>query len=158
MALQDPLIRLGWLTLSTLDDARNSTVTGTTLNGPQGSGQFYWVYTSTLNSLQCRLGSSGITPSSLVSVIGILQNKPGPGEAADIGFLGISKAIAGSTSLTMGNLIQPSSAPTGQSGELVVFASGNGPPIGYALEAPTSTGALFTVMVNASGARGSTIT
>ena len=144
MAEQDPLIRIGWLTLSTLDDARRSSITGTTLNGPNGSGQFYWVYGSTLNSLQVRIGSSLITPSSLAPVLGILQNTPGPGEAADIGIFGVSKMIAGSTAMAMGTLIQASSAPVGQAGQVVPYVQGNGPPIGFALENPTSTGAVFT--------------
>lgn len=155
MAEQDPLLHLGWLTLSTSDDARRSSITGTTLNGPNGSAQFYWVYTSTTNSLQIRLGSSNITLSSAAICMGILQNTPGPGEAADIGFLGISKVIAGSTLITMGTLLAPSSAPTGQGGELVPYSTsgGNSAPIGYALEAPTSTGAVFSAMIAATGSR-----
>lgn len=154
MADQDPLMRLGWLTLSTLDDARRSSISGTTLNGPNGSGQFYWCYMSSLKDLQVRLGSSVWGAGSTQAAIGILQNTPGPGEAADIGFLGVSKVIAGSTSLVAGSLLMPSSAPVGQGGEVVIWASGgNGPPIGYALETPTSTGAVFTAMINFSGLR-----
>jgi hypothetical protein len=154
MALESPLLHLGWLTLSTLDDARRSSITGTTNNGPNGSGQFYWVYTSTINSLQVRLGSSVAALSTAVQCVGILQNTPGPGEAADVGFVGVTKAIAGSTVITMGTQVAPSSAPVGQAGELVPWLAGaNGPPIGYSLENPTSTGAVFTIMVNAGGAR-----
>src|SRR6266576_4608379 len=157
MAVQSPLFEIGWLTLSTLDDARRASITGTTLNGPNGSGQFYWVYTSTVTGAdrQVRLGSSNITPSTVVQVLGILQNAPGPGEAADIGFIGVTKAIAGTTSIVNGTLLQVSSAPVGQAGQVVPFALGNGPTIGYALEAPTSTGAIFSIFLNSSGLRAS---
>lgn len=156
MAVQDPLLHLGWMTLSTLDDARRSTITGTTLNGPNGSGQFFPVYLSTVAgaNMQVRLGSTAQQGSSLAMYIGILQNTPGPGEAADVGFVGVSKAIAGSTALTPGTLLVPSSA-AGQGGELILYstAAGLGPAIGYALEAPTSTGALFSVLLFPTGTR-----
>lgn len=154
MAEQDPLMRLGWLTLSTLDDARRSSISGTTQNGPNGSGQFYWVYPSTLKDLQIRLGSSLAGTGSTSFPMGILQNTPGPGEAADIGIIGVSKVIAGSTSIVNGTPLQCSSAPVGQAGEVVAWATGNtGAPIGYALEAPASTGAVFTAMINFTGLR-----
>ncbi len=160
MALETPLLHLGWLTLSTLDDAR-STVGSinsgalTALNGPNGSGQFYWVYMSSLKDLQVRLGSSLATITSTNTVVGILQNKPGPGEAADVGFFGVSKAIcASTTSIVAGSPLMPSSAPVGQSGGLSFWSSGSmGSAIGYALETPASTGALFTVMLNPTGIR-----
>lgn len=138
--------RVGWLTLSTLDDARRSSITGTTLVGPNGSGQFFWVYTSTLNSLQVRLGSTIFGQSTLCQVIGILQNTPGPGDPADICIMGVSKVIAGSTAITMGTLLQQSTG-TSVAGQVVPFTTGDGPPIGYALEQPTSTGAVFTAMI-----------
>lgn len=156
MAVESPLLHLGWMTLSTLDDARRSSITGTTLNGPNGSGQFFWVYTSTINGLQVRLGSTAIAGnvgSSLTQCLGILQNTPGPGEAADIGFLGVSKVIAASTSITNGVTLAPSSGAN-QQGQVTVWQSGsNGPPIGYALETPTSSGAIFSAMIFASGMR-----
>ncbi len=154
MAVQDPLLHLGWMTLSTVDDARRSTITGTTLNGPNGSGQFYWVYGSSLNNFQVKLGSSLATITSTNMILGILQNTPGPGEAADVGFLGVSKAIAGSTSILPFGAVMASSAPTGQGGQLVAWVAGAmGSAIGYALESPTSTGALFSVMLNPTGIR-----
>jgi hypothetical protein len=156
MAVESPLLHLGWCTLSTLDDARRASITGTTLNGPNGSGQFYWVYPSSVAAanFQVRLGSSLAGLTSTNAPLGILQNTPGPGEAADVGFIGVSKCIAGSTSIVMGTPLMASSAPVGQAGQLVAYASGaTGAPIGYALEAPTSTGALFSAMIFASGMR-----
>jgi hypothetical protein len=150
MAVDSPLLRNGWLTLSTADDARRSSITGTTLAGPNGSGQFFFVYSSTLNSLQVRLGSTSFTPSSACACLGILQNTPGPGEAADFGFIGYTKALAGSTSITIGTVLQPSSAVAGA---VIANAQGYGPPIGIAIEAPTSTGAIFDVYINITGNR-----
>lgn len=145
--------RVGWLTLSTLDDARRSSITGTTLNGPNGSGQFFPVYTSTVAGAdrQVRLGSTAVTGSSAVQWVGVLQNTPGPGEAADILVMGVSKVVAGSTSITNGTLLMPSSATASL---MVPWVSGaNGPPVGYALETPTSTGAVISAMVGFTGAR-----
>lgn len=156
MANEQMGFHVGWLTLSTLDDARRSSITGTTLNGPNGSGQFYWVYGSSLNALQVRLGSSNVTPSPTQNVLGILQNTPGPGDPCDICMLGVSKVIAGSTSIVPFQSIQQSSAPTaGLSGLVVPYSTtaGNGAALGFALEAPTSTGAVFTAFINVTGGR-----
>lgn len=142
--------RVGWLTLSTLDDARRSSITGTTLAGPNGSGQFGWCYTSTVAGAdrQVRLGSTTFAQSTLVQVVGILQNTPGPGEAADLLVMGVSKVIAGSTSITNGTLLQQASTLAGiASIQVMPFQTGSGPPIGYALETPTSSGAVITAMI-----------
>jgi hypothetical protein len=143
MSVQDPLLHLGYLTLSTLYDARRSSITGTTLLGPNGSAQFYPVYMSTVSDLVVTISTSTsapITPSTLTGFIGILQNTPGPGQAADIGIFGVSKMLAGSTTILKGNLIQPSSVV---GGEMVLYAQGNGMPVGFALESPTTAGQVF---------------
>ncbi len=156
MANESPFFTLGWVTLSTLDDARNSTLSGSTNNGKYGSAQFYWVYGSSVVGAdrQIRLGSSLATITSTNAVLGILTNKPGPGEAADVIFCGVTKVIAGTTTITNGTPIMPSSAPTGQAGQVVAWAAGAmGPSIGMALETPTSTGALISAIINVTGPR-----
>jgi hypothetical protein len=146
--------RLSLYSLSTADDARRSSITGTTLSGPNGSGQFNWVYTSTTKDFQARLASTLFAQSTLVQVIGILQNTPGPGEACDIGYVGVSKVIAGSTSITNGTLLQQASTLAGiASGQVMPWQTGSGPPIGYALETPTSSGAVFSAMINVTAQR-----
>ena len=151
MTVQDPQIRLGWMTLSTLDDARRSAITGSTINGPNGSGQFYWVYMSTLADFVFRLGSTvnALTPSSLTPVVGILQDTPGPGLAGSVCVFGVTKAIAGSTTIARGTALQVSST---LGGSLVPALTGNGPPIGYALETPTALQQIFAVMLEQRGA------
>lgn len=144
MAVESPLLHLGWLTISTSQDARRSSITGTTLNGPNGSAQFSPMFTSTVTSLVAAFTTSAIIPSSIgASFIGILQNTPGPGQVADIGFIGPSKAIAGAT-FAVGAWLQPSSS-TGT--YVVQWAVGAGQRIGYALETVTSAGQVFSMML-----------
>ncbi len=150
--------RIGWLTLSTLDDARRASITGTTQNGPNGSAQFYWVYTSTVAGAdrQVRLGSSNATISTVCQIVGILQNTPGPGEACDIVCMGVSKVIAGSTLVTMGTALQASSAPVGQAGMVNAYqTAATGSPIGFALETPASTGAIYSAYIAITGVKSS---
>jgi hypothetical protein len=141
MATESPLLHDGGhCTLSTLYDARRSSLSGTTLNGPNGSGQFFPVSMSTLNDLQVNL-STGFTPSTFAPIIGILQNTPGPGEICDIGIFGVSKALAGST-FVRGTLLQASSTSAGY---VVPYLQGNGPPLGFAYESPSAAGVVFTM-------------
>jgi hypothetical protein len=143
MATESPLIHDGGnLTLSTSFDARRSSITGTTLNGPNGSGQFYPVVFSTANDRQVAL-SSVTTPSTFAPFLGILQNTPGPGQAADVAIFGVCKALAGST-FVRGTLLQLSSTAGGY---VVPYLQGNGPPIGFAYESPTAAGAVFTMFL-----------
>jgi hypothetical protein len=142
MAFEGNLGHIGYLTLSTANDARRSSITGTTLNGPNGSGQFYWVYMSTANDLQVSLGSSLFTPSTLSPIVGILQNTPGPGQAADFAFIGVSKAIAGTTTIVRGGQIQASSTAGGY---VTPYLQGNGSPLGFALESPGTVGQVFSL-------------
>jgi hypothetical protein len=145
MATESPLLHDGGqTTLSTAADARRSSITGTTLNGPNGSAQFYPVVLSTTVARTVALASTapGTTPTQ---IYGVLQNTPGPGQAADVGFLGVSKVIAGSTSITFGSLISPSSTIPGTFG---TWATGQVYlPSGVSLENPTSTGAVITAML-----------
>jgi len=142
MATESPLLHDGsHFTLSTSYDARRSSITGTTLNGPNGSAQFFPVFISTVNANQVTLSTGGTTPSTFCQFLGILQNTPGPGDAADVGFFGVTKAIAAST-FPAGTLLQPSSTTAGQ---VTTYLQGNGPPIGFAIDTVTSTGTVFTM-------------
>ena len=144
MAVADPRIDLGWLVLSTANDARRSTITGTTLQGPNGSGQFLGVVMST-SALTCQLASStsGVSGSTLgLAYLGILQNTPGPGQAADICIFGVTKAVAGLGTITPGTWLQYSSTAAGV---ITPYAGGNGRGIGIALETATSVGQVFSM-------------
>ena len=133
-------ISVGQEAVSTAYDARRSSITGTTLNGPNGSAQFYPVFMSTTNDLQVTLSTGGTTPSTFAPILGILQNTPAAGGVADVAIFGISKMLAGST-FVRGTLLQPSSTTAGV---VTTYLQGNGAPIGIALETVSSTGAVFT--------------
>lgn len=134
MATESPLIRDGSQTVSGFD-ARNSSITGTTRLGPNGSGQFLAVQLSTVER------TVSLTTASGANAYGILQNKPSTGIAADVGIFGISKAVAGSTAITPGlDLIADSSGALAP-----VAASTTSMKIARALEAATAVGQIFTV-------------
>jgi hypothetical protein len=137
--------------LSTANDARRSSITGTTLNGPNGSAQYFPVFLSTSVARTVVLGTTllGAAGSTVEAFYGILQNTPGPGQAADVGIFGISKAIAGTTTIVFGGPLQTSSTAPGY---LVPWAGGNGPKIGIAIEVPTGVGQVFTMALYGFGA------
>ena len=141
MATESPLLHDGGQnTLSTASDFRNSSVTGSTLAGPNGSGQFLAVQVSTARtiSLMSTGGSSGL------GIYGICQNKPGPGVAVDVGFLGISKCVAGAA-ITGGQALM-ASATLG--GTLVPYSTAvlSAWPCGVALET-AAAGQVFTANI-----------
>jgi hypothetical protein len=144
MATESPLLHDGSQTvLSTTNDARRSSISGTTLLGPNGSGQFLGVVMSTVARTVLLISSTGGVSGSTLNqpYYGILQNAPGPGGAADIGFFGISKVVAGLATITQGNLLQFSSTAAGV---VTPYLGGNGRAIGFAVEAAATVGAVFT--------------
>lgn len=142
-ATEGPFIKDGGqCILSTAADFRNSTLTGTTLSGPSGSGQFLAVVLSTTVGRTCQLPS---TVSAQFKAYGICQNKPRAGEAIDVVIFGISKVVAGSTTIANGqDLVLSSTA----AGTLIGFSTAVGTtPIGRSLEAPTAIGQVFTAAI-----------
>lgn len=153
MATESPLIHDGSQNvLSTTQDARNSTLTGSTLAGPNGSGQFLCVTFSTGNVdrtvtvASTTVGAQGSTAAGCF--YGVLQNKPRGGEAADIGIFGISKVVCGSTSIKSG---QPLSMSSTNAGVVVPYAASLGPKIGFSLETPTAVGQVITAFIQGGG-------
>lgn len=141
MATESPLLHDGsQFSLSTTNDARRSSISGSTLLGPNGSGQFLAVYMSTTNDRQLNLATSTMGASTSQIFYGLLQNTPGPGEACDVGIFGITKAVAGAT-VSRGMPLQTSSTANGV---LVQFAAGNGAHVGYAIESAV-VGQVFTI-------------
>lgn len=139
MATESPLLHDGSQTIAGFD-ARNSSITGTTRAGPNGSGQFCAVVLSTTVDRTVNLPS---TASAQFKPYGILQNKPSTGIAADVAIFGVSKAIAGTTTIAAGQDLQLSST---SAGTLVPFSSAAGAtPCARSLEAATATGSLITV-------------
>ena len=73
-------------------------------------------------------------------IYGILQNKPLSGQAADVGFLGVTKAVAGAAFSAGAALMTDTSAR-------VITATGTNHRIATAIEAATAAGQLITVVL-----------
>lgn len=135
MATESPLLHDGSQNVAGVD-MRNSTYSGTTHAGQGGSPQFQAVRLSTVDArtvLLCTAAGQAI--------YGILQNKPAVGEAVDVGIFGLSKAVAGTTTITAGGELQVDS-----SGCLVPYSSAAGiAAVGRAVSVPTAVGEVFTM-------------
>jgi hypothetical protein len=154
MATESPLLHDGSQCVSNFD-ARNSSVTGTTLAGPSGSGQFLAVLLATTADRTIVQTSSGSTGQL---IYGILQNKPSTGIAADVGIFGITKAVAASTTITAGSEVMTSGSS--MTGRLTLYSTTVGPGtarLGRALESATTAGQVFTMALYGFGMGGGTI-
>jgi hypothetical protein len=145
MATESPLLHDGGQnTLSTAADFRNSAVTGSTLSGPSGSGQFLAVVMSTTADRTI----NGPSTVAGTRIYGICQNKPRGGDAIDVGIFGISKAVAGA-SITRGSEVMTSSTA---SGTLIAFSTAAGQvPCGRAIESAV-VGQVFSMALYGFGA------
>lgn len=103
------------------------------LDGPNGSGQFLAVKVTA--SRQVNLANAGGE-----AIDGILQNDPALGQAADVGFSGVSKAVAGAA-FVAGALLM-----TDTNGRLITATSTND-AVAKAIEAATAANQIVTVMV-----------
>jgi hypothetical protein len=107
-------------------------------NGFNGTGQFL-VMAFTADRSVIRASSGTVQPA------GVLQNDPISGFVADIGFLGVSKVIAGVvTSLVAGAGLQ---AEASSGGRVIVLVAGTGVPVGYLLETPAAINNVVTAMI-----------
>ncbi len=130
MATESPLIHDG----AQCAAAANYWNPSTALPGPNGSGQFLAVAVSAPRTVT--VDTSGGT----AAIYGILQNTPGQGQAADVGILGISKAVAGAA---LSAAAQLQADTQGR----VITATGTNHRFAIALEAATAAGQLITVFV-----------
>lgn len=152
MATESPLLHDGGQCVMNFD-ARRSSITGTTLPGPNGSGQYLAVGLSTTVDRLVTLPSTG--GSTGIRCYGILQNAPSTGMAADVGIFGISKAVSGSTAINAGSDLCLSSTAQGV---LIPYSSGAGVvKIGFSLEAAAAVGAVFTMMIYGAGNGGGSV-
>lgn len=148
MATETPLLHDGsQCVLSTSFDARRSSLTGSTLNGPNGSAQFYPVFLSTGRTVSL-VSTTFQNMSTATPVYGILQNTPQGGIAADVGIYGVTKMIGGSSSIVGGGLLQTSSTSAGQ---VTPYVGGNGRAFAMALENCTAIGSVFTAFMYGAG-------
>lgn len=143
MANESPLLHWGW-GISGFD-ARNSSITGTTRAGPSGSGQFLAVQLSTTVGLTVNIYGS---TASGAKIMGILQNKPSTGIAADVGYAGFTKAVAGAA-IDPGQELMASSTAAGT---LVAFSSGAGVySVGRNVGAAAAVGEVFSAYLYGTG-------
>jgi len=144
MAVESPLLHIGYLLSGA--DYRNSTYSGTTHGGNAGSPQFQFVRLSTVADLTVLLTTLAGQPA-----LGVLQNKPNTGEAADVGFMGVSKVVCGTTTVVAGLKIMADS-----SGCAVAYSSAaDRAAAGIALETPQAVGAVFSAFIFGAGGPGS---
>lgn len=80
-----------------------------------------------------------------VAIMGILQNKPTAGQAADVCFSGVTKAVAGAAYAKGATLM------TNSSGQLIAATSTN-QIVAYALEAALGAGEIRSVLLLNGGA------
>lgn len=149
MATENNLIVDGVNFVST-NDMRNSTMSGTTRMGPSGSGQFLAVRASTVTA-----GVFYPTTANGVAGYGILQNKPVVGEVGAIAIFGVSKAVAGTTTITAGGDLMVDS-----SGCLVAYSSAAGQArFGKQVGAtvPAAVGEVFSALIYGGGLGGGSI-
>ncbi|SRR5258708_7496879 len=109
------------------------------LNGFNGSGQFLVVGFTATRSVVIPLNAT-IQPA------GILQNDPISGFVADIGFLGITKVIAGVVTSVVAGAPVMAEASTG--GRVIVFGTpATNIAVGYAMETPAAINNVIMMMV-----------
>lgn len=136
-ATESPLIHDGSQMTADADlsgpAAYNPGGTGAALAGQLSSGQFLAVKITGARTV-------GLTSSSVDQAYGILQNKPATGQAADVGIMGVSKAVAGAI-VTAGNFLMSDT-----SGRLVP-STGTNARIAQAIEGAAATSTIFTVEI-----------
>lgn len=105
------------------------------LAGPGGSGQFLGVSMQASRVVQVCTTVGGLC-------YGVLQNTPMATEAADVGFLGVSKVVAGA-SVTFGAEIMCDA-----SGRVITWVAGSGYyKMGLALETCAAANTLFSAFL-----------
>lgn len=137
MATETPLITDGAQTVAGAD-FRRSSITGSTLFGPNGSGQFLAVRLSTATPR-----TVNISTASGQSAYGILQNAPALGDAAAVGVFGVSKCVGGSSAIDPGMDLMVTS-----SGALIPYSSAAGvAKFGKSIEPCTAVGNVFSAFI-----------
>ena len=142
MSTESPLLHDGAQTVAAANYGNGAGLAGSntagTTGGASGSGQYLAVVLTSA-------GRTSAVASSIGSQIyGILQNKPAAGGVADVGIIGITKAVAG------GTIAAGAALMTNASGQLVAWTAGSGyAQVGNAIEAAVS-GQVFTASIGMS--------
>lgn len=112
MATEGPLLHDGSQCVAAANYGNGANLAGTntggTTGGSTGSGQFLSVQVTAARTVT-------VTPTanSGQAIYGILQNKPAAAQVADVGFIGVTKAVADSAGVTAGNFLMASSNTAG---------------------------------------------
>ena len=123
------MIRDGTQTIAAANYGNGANLAGTntagTTGGATGSGQFLCVALST------SVARTSVLASTLgQQIYGVLQNKPGAGQAADVCIFGVTKAVVGVGGVTLGLPLY-----TDATGAVINWATGSGKvQIGFAYE------------------------
>ena len=123
---------------------RYETIPGLTANADLSTHQFKVVSLQTTAGI-CQLAATSIITSK---VIGLLQNNPKSGEAAEVAYSGIAKAIAGTSTITVGAILGVNTTS-----RVVGTTTDNVQAIGKALAASSAIGDIIPVLLMPGGAR-----
>ena len=141
MATEGILIHDGTQTIAAANYGNGANLAGTntagTTGGSTGSGQFLCV------AISASVARTSVLASAAgQQIYGVLQNKPGIGQAADVGIFGITKIVVGTGGSTLG---LPQMTTT--AGAVTDWTTGSGKvQIGVALETGAA-GAVITMFL-----------
>jgi hypothetical protein len=123
---------------------RYDTIPGLTANADLSTHQFKVV------KLLSTAGSCGLAATSILvsTVIGLLQNNPKSGDAAEVAYNGIAKAIAGTSLIRIGHILAVNTTS-----RVVNTTTDNVQQIGKALTDASAIGDEIAVMLTPGGAR-----
>lgn len=130
MATESPLIVDG----AQCQAAANLWNPAVALAGPFGSGQFLGVYLSSSRTVAIQTSAGG-------QIYGVLQNTPTLGGAANVGIIGITKAVAGAAITTGWELMLDTS------GRFVHWTASSHYKVGLALEDAGAVNNVFTMLI-----------
>ena len=123
---------------------RFETIPGLTANADLSTHQFKVV------SLQSTAGVCQLAATSILisKVVGLLQNNPKLGDAAEVAYSGIAKAIAGTSTIAVGTVLAVNTTS-----RVVGSTTDNVQAIGKSLTAATAIGDIISVLLTPGGAR-----
>lgn len=123
---------------------RYETIPGLTANADLSAQQFKVVSLQSTAGI-CQLAATSILVSK---VVGLLQNNPKSGEAAEVAYSGIAKGIAGTSTIAVGSVLAVNTTS-----RLVGTTTDNIQAIGKSLTAASAIGDVISVLLMPGGAR-----
>ena len=105
------------------------------LAGWNGSGQYLCMMMSGARTVTVASANTSL-------VCGILQNDPLSGQAANVGFMGVSKAVAGAAITAGAQLMSDTSGRV-----ITQTTAGTNPTMGQAIETAGAAGQIITILI-----------